>query len=556
MGRARSNAATTTVVIPNAGTVTPAKPPAGGTVRGPGKGKGAAPAATGSLAPDIVGGLDAMAVILSRNPDRAGGFNALMGKHGLTPDQIASEMAKRGWQVSHEPDSPTPWSARKIEAEAPLNNIQEGVVTSADSALPAPTAEARAEQLAGMSPEQRNLDLYEQAVATVTSEGKASAAILQRKLGLGYNTAIGLLDKMQADGIIGPSTGSGPRQILNQGDLAATPAPAAEVRPGMVDKSAEMRQNENAVLANFGFTDDQIASMTPQQRQLTLDDIRQQATKSFSPKARMEADAAEEKALMEAAAAARAAEDAAANGAPTAAPQADIVQQAVQAAQQASPVARLNAAADAPPLEMPPSSQPGYSPPTYASAFSSEMPGMVESAFAPYPPAAPPPTPRLDNPFGGMMLDPSRVQVSQGPELQPFAYSDPFEFGVGAGMESGVPVRTMPRGGTNAETVRALAAAGRDSPPETPAPQAPSRNRFQFKPAKVDPLGTIRNLPTIGAMAAAVGIPAGLGYGLYRGVAALRNVMNPPPEKMDDETARRILNSPMRRTQFNTPEPQ
>ena len=53
------------------------------------------------------------------------------------------------------------------------------------------------------------------AVDIVLKDQKVSAAFLQRKLRIGYNTAIILLDKMEEDGIIGPATGtSTPRKIL------------------------------------------------------------------------------------------------------------------------------------------------------------------------------------------------------------------------------------------------------------------------------------------------------------------------------------------------------
>ena len=57
--------------------------------------------------------------------------------------------------------------------------------------------------------------LYDEAVDIVLKDQKVSAAFLQRKLRIGYNTAIILLDKMEEDGIIGPATGtSTPRKIL------------------------------------------------------------------------------------------------------------------------------------------------------------------------------------------------------------------------------------------------------------------------------------------------------------------------------------------------------
>ncbi len=57
-------------------------------------------------------------------------------------------------------------------------------------------------------------DLYEKAVEMVLVTGTASASHLQRKLKLGYARAARIIDQMEAEGVIGPSEGSKPREIL------------------------------------------------------------------------------------------------------------------------------------------------------------------------------------------------------------------------------------------------------------------------------------------------------------------------------------------------------
>jgi len=57
-------------------------------------------------------------------------------------------------------------------------------------------------------------DLYEEAREIVTSTGKVSASFLQRRLKIGYARAARILDKLEADGIIGPNNDSTPRKIL------------------------------------------------------------------------------------------------------------------------------------------------------------------------------------------------------------------------------------------------------------------------------------------------------------------------------------------------------
>jgi len=57
-------------------------------------------------------------------------------------------------------------------------------------------------------------ELYEKAVELVLLTGQASASYLQRRLKLGYNRAARIIDQMEREGIIGPSEGSKPREIL------------------------------------------------------------------------------------------------------------------------------------------------------------------------------------------------------------------------------------------------------------------------------------------------------------------------------------------------------
>ncbi|HVR44518.1 MAG TPA: DNA translocase FtsK 4TM domain-containing protein [Thermoanaerobaculia bacterium] len=55
---------------------------------------------------------------------------------------------------------------------------------------------------------------YDDAVRVVLSTGQASASYLQRRLKLGYSRAARLIELMEAHGIVGPSQGSKPREIL------------------------------------------------------------------------------------------------------------------------------------------------------------------------------------------------------------------------------------------------------------------------------------------------------------------------------------------------------
>ncbi len=55
---------------------------------------------------------------------------------------------------------------------------------------------------------------YDDAVRVVLSTGQASASYLQRRLKLGYSRAARLIELMEANGIVGPSQGSKPRDVL------------------------------------------------------------------------------------------------------------------------------------------------------------------------------------------------------------------------------------------------------------------------------------------------------------------------------------------------------
>ena len=59
---------------------------------------------------------------------------------------------------------------------------------------------------------------YDEAVAVVCREGKASTSLLQRHLKLGYNRAARIIDCMERQGVIGPPDGARPREVLARGD--------------------------------------------------------------------------------------------------------------------------------------------------------------------------------------------------------------------------------------------------------------------------------------------------------------------------------------------------
>ena len=57
-------------------------------------------------------------------------------------------------------------------------------------------------------------ETFETAVKLVIEARKASTSYLQRRLGIGYSRAAKLIDEMEDRGIVGPTNGSKPREVL------------------------------------------------------------------------------------------------------------------------------------------------------------------------------------------------------------------------------------------------------------------------------------------------------------------------------------------------------
>ncbi|MDB5555112.1 MAG: translocase FtsK [Rhizobium sp.] len=57
-------------------------------------------------------------------------------------------------------------------------------------------------------------DPYDQAVAVVLRDGKASTSYIQRRLGIGYNRAASIIERMEKEGLVGPANHAGKREIL------------------------------------------------------------------------------------------------------------------------------------------------------------------------------------------------------------------------------------------------------------------------------------------------------------------------------------------------------
>lgn len=57
-------------------------------------------------------------------------------------------------------------------------------------------------------------DNYDKAVAIVLRDRKASTSYIQRRLGIGYNRAASIIERMEKEGVVGPANHAGKREIL------------------------------------------------------------------------------------------------------------------------------------------------------------------------------------------------------------------------------------------------------------------------------------------------------------------------------------------------------
>ncbi len=85
--------------------------------------------------------------------------------------------------------------------------------------LEAITADEEEESGGGdAAPLDENADLYDQAVALVLRDKRATTSYIQRRLGIGYNRAASLIERMEKEGLVGPPNHAGKREILMRTD--------------------------------------------------------------------------------------------------------------------------------------------------------------------------------------------------------------------------------------------------------------------------------------------------------------------------------------------------
>ncbi len=96
----------------------------------------------------------------------------------------------------------------------------QGLPNYLDEVTAAPDEDEDGGGYGGESAGGEGAELYDQAVAVVTRDRKASTSYVQRRLQIGYNRAASLIERMEKEGVVGAANHAGKREVL-----AAPPPP-------------------------------------------------------------------------------------------------------------------------------------------------------------------------------------------------------------------------------------------------------------------------------------------------------------------------------------------
>jgi DNA segregation ATPase FtsK/SpoIIIE, S-DNA-T family len=150
--------------------------------------------------------------------------------------------ARRFRRIAHEPVQTE--AGDTLPAIAPPATSAPPVTVST---IPPPTQQPLWEDLIEQAAEPADYEdeLVPEAIALVRDLGKASTSLLQRRFRIGYTRASRIMDVMEAEGIIGPPTGtSKAREVLPERSEASTveasePGPDADSEPETTDDGDE-----------------------------------------------------------------------------------------------------------------------------------------------------------------------------------------------------------------------------------------------------------------------------------------------------------------------------
>lgn len=136
----------------------------------------------------------------SRTVLDSGGAESLLGKGDLLfmdPRESHSKRGQGAWVSNKEIDKTVQYVTKMRKAQYDPDILKSHT--------------ARKE---GQAKNFRDDEYYPEACRTIVSSQQASVSTLQRRLGLGYTRAARLMDMMEEDGIVGPSKGAKPRDIM------------------------------------------------------------------------------------------------------------------------------------------------------------------------------------------------------------------------------------------------------------------------------------------------------------------------------------------------------
>ena len=132
------------------------------------------------------------------------GAEKLLGRGDMLylPPELAKPVRVQGCYVSDK------------ELNNLIENLKSQQTTQYNSEITSQTTPGHGSGSIGSSPQEDRDPLFDEAVKLVRDSGKASSSLMQRRLKLGYARAARVLDQLEQAGIVGPSNGSKPREIL------------------------------------------------------------------------------------------------------------------------------------------------------------------------------------------------------------------------------------------------------------------------------------------------------------------------------------------------------
>jgi S-DNA-T family DNA segregation ATPase FtsK/SpoIIIE len=104
------------------------------------------------------------------------------------------------------------------EVEQVVNHLKSQGVPQYLEAVTEEDEEVGGDGPAGTDALAESNDIYDQAVAVVLRDRKVSTSYIQRRLGIGYNRAASLIERMEQEGLIGAANHAGKREILVPGE--------------------------------------------------------------------------------------------------------------------------------------------------------------------------------------------------------------------------------------------------------------------------------------------------------------------------------------------------